>query len=93
MARTPSSCGGSWWYAQPRGRTSGTPQGGFRIRRCAGPTTEPALGVSNFAPEHLERLIDQTGVVPALNQSELHPYFTQPDVQRADAAHGVLTQA
>lgn len=52
-----------------------------------------AIGVSNFSPEHLERLIDRTDVVPALNQSELHPYFTQPDVQRADAAHGVLTQA
>ncbi|MBQ1080749.1 aldo/keto reductase [Nocardiopsis sp. B62] len=52
-----------------------------------------AIGVSNFAPEHLERLIARTDVVPALNQSELHPYFTQPDVQRADAAHGVLTQA
>ncbi|WP_196808505.1 hypothetical protein [Nocardiopsis sp. CNS-639] len=62
--------------------------------RDGGPlAAEPAIGVSNFAPEHLERLIDQTDVVPALNQSELHPYFTQPDVQRADAAHGVLTQA
>ncbi|MBR8742722.1 aldo/keto reductase [Nocardiopsis sp. MG754419] len=52
-----------------------------------------AIGVSNFSPEHLEHLIARTDVVPAVNQSELHPYFTQPDVQRADAAHGTLTQA
>ena len=42
---------------------------------------------------HLERLLTATEVVPAVNQVELHPYFAQPDVQRADAAHGILTQA
>ncbi|MEN2741020.1 aldo/keto reductase [Microbacterium sp. X-17] len=52
-----------------------------------------AIGVSNFMPHHLERLLQETNVVPAVNQIELHPYFTQPDVQRADAAHGILTQA
>ncbi len=52
-----------------------------------------AIGVSNFMPDHLARLLDETDVVPALNQVELHPYFTQPDVQAADAAAGVLTQA
>ncbi|PJJ62329.1 diketogulonate reductase-like aldo/keto reductase [Compostimonas suwonensis] len=52
-----------------------------------------AIGVSNFMPHHLERLLDETDVVPAVNQVELHPYFTQPEVQRADAAHGILTQA
>ena len=52
-----------------------------------------AIGVSNFMPHHLKQLLDATDVVPALNQIELHPYFTQPDVQAADAQHGILTQA
>ena len=52
-----------------------------------------AIGVSNFMPEHLDRLLKQADVVPAVNQVELHPYFTQPAVQAADAAHGILTQA
>jgi 2,5-diketo-D-gluconate reductase A len=52
-----------------------------------------AIGVSNFMPHHLKQLLDSTDVVPAVNQIELHPYFTQPDVQAADAEHGILTQA
>ena len=52
-----------------------------------------AIGVSNFMPDHLATLLDRTEVVPAINQIELHPYFTQPDVRRADAEHGVLDQA
>jgi diketogulonate reductase-like aldo/keto reductase len=52
-----------------------------------------AIGVSNFMPEHLERLMAETSVVPAVNQIELHPYFQQPETQEADAGHGILTQA
>ncbi|NLU83213.1 aldo/keto reductase [Rhodococcus sp. HNM0569] len=52
-----------------------------------------AIGVSNFMPEHLAALRERTDVVPAVNQVELHPYFTQPDVQRADAQNSTLTQA
>ena len=52
-----------------------------------------AIGVSNFMPHHLDSLLEQVEVVPAVNQVELHPYFTQPHVQAADARHGVLTQA
>jgi 2,5-diketo-D-gluconate reductase A len=52
-----------------------------------------AIGVSNFMPEHLTRLLEATGIVPAVNQVELHPYFTQLAVQKADAEHGILTQA
>jgi diketogulonate reductase-like aldo/keto reductase len=52
-----------------------------------------AIGVSNFMPHHLERLLDRTDIVPAVNQIELHPYFTQPGVQKADAENGILTQA
>jgi diketogulonate reductase-like aldo/keto reductase len=52
-----------------------------------------AIGVSNFMPDHLARLMEVASVVPAVNQVELHPYFTQADVQQANAALGVLTQA
>jgi diketogulonate reductase-like aldo/keto reductase len=52
-----------------------------------------AIGVSNFMPDHLESLLEQTSVVPAVNQVEVHPYFSQPEVRAADAAHGILTQA
>jgi len=52
-----------------------------------------AIGVSNFMPHHLDRLLQETDIVPAVNQIELHPYFAQPEVQEANAAHGILTQA
>ena len=52
-----------------------------------------AIGVSNFTVGHLTTLLDRAGVVPAVNQIELHPYFAQPDVQAFDAEHGILTQA
>ncbi|GAB3097827.1 aldo/keto reductase [Isoptericola nanjingensis] len=52
-----------------------------------------AIGVSNFMPEHLDRLLPETSVVPAVNQVEVHPYFRQPDVLAANAKHGILTQA
>jgi len=52
-----------------------------------------AIGVSNFNPEHLENLIGQTDVVPAVNQVELHPYFAQKDVREANARHRVVTQS
>lgn len=52
-----------------------------------------AIGVSNFMPHHLKELLASTDVVPAVNQIELHPYFTQPEVQAADAENGILTQA
>jgi len=52
-----------------------------------------AIGVSNFMPDILHRLIDATDVLPAVNQVEGHPYFSQPEVQQANAEHGILTQA
>ncbi|MBL7501690.1 aldo/keto reductase [Frankia sp. CNm7] len=52
-----------------------------------------AIGVSNFMPDHLDRLLEATEVVPAVNQVEIHPYFTQPAVQAADAKYGILSQA
>lgn len=52
-----------------------------------------AIGVSNFMPHHLKQLLAETDVIPAVNQVELHPYFSQPDVQAANTEHGILTQA
>ena len=52
-----------------------------------------AIGVSNFMPEHLEKLLAETSVVPAVNQIELHPYFQQKELQAVNAEHGILTQA
>lgn len=52
-----------------------------------------AIGVSNFRPETLQELIEETEVVPAVHQIELHPYVGQRTIQAFDAEHGILTQA
>ncbi|WP_062516443.1 aldo/keto reductase [Demequina gelatinilytica] len=52
-----------------------------------------AIGVSNFMPHHLDALMEAATVAPAVNQVELYPYFAQPEVQAANAALSVLTQA
>src|SRR4051795_507793 len=52
-----------------------------------------AIGVSNFMPDHLTRLLAETSVVPAVNQIEVHPYFRQSELLAADAEHGILSQA
>lgn len=52
-----------------------------------------AIGVSNFMPEHLARLLAAVSVVPAVNQIEVHPYFQQTALQRVHAQHGIATQA
>jgi 2,5-diketo-D-gluconate reductase A len=51
------------------------------------------IGVSNFTKEGLQRLIDETGVVPAINQIELHPFFSQAELREFNASKGILTQA
>ncbi|MFJ9811893.1 aldo/keto reductase [Streptomyces sp. NPDC101158] len=52
-----------------------------------------AIGVSNFLPEHLERLLGETSVVPAVNQIELHPQLQQSESRAAHAKHGIATEA
>lgn len=52
-----------------------------------------AIGVSNFLPQFLERLLAETEVVPAVNQIEIHPSFQQPATQEASRAAGVAVQA
>ena len=52
-----------------------------------------AIGVSNFMPDHLSRLLAETSVVPAVNQIEVHPYFRQSELLAVNAEHGILSQA
>lgn len=52
-----------------------------------------SIGVSNFAAEHLDRIIGETGVAPAINQIELHPRFQQRALREANTARGVLTES
>jgi 2,5-diketo-D-gluconate reductase A len=52
-----------------------------------------AIGVSNFTQRHLNRLFDETGIVPAVNQIELHPRFPQEEMRAFHAEHGIVTEA
>ncbi len=52
-----------------------------------------AIGVSNFQPAHLRRVIDATGVVPSVNQIELHPFLQQEELRAVHAEHGIATEA
>ncbi len=52
-----------------------------------------SIGVSNFEPDHLDTIIEATGVVPAVNQIEVHPFFGNEAARAADARHGIATEA
>ncbi|MCC9154990.1 aldo/keto reductase [Streptomyces parvulus] len=52
-----------------------------------------AIGVSNFLPEHLERLTGETSVIPAVNQIELHPHLQQHASREFHAEQGIATEA
>jgi 2,5-diketo-D-gluconate reductase A len=52
-----------------------------------------SIGVSNFQPAHLDRLADETGTVPAVNQVEVHPYFTNEEVRAYGRDHDIATEA
>ncbi|MFF7925744.1 aldo/keto reductase [Streptomyces mirabilis] len=52
-----------------------------------------AIGVSNQTPKQLDELISHTDIVPAVNQIQVHPYYTQPEWRAANESHGILTQS
>jgi diketogulonate reductase-like aldo/keto reductase len=52
-----------------------------------------SIGVSNFQPRHLQRLLDETETVPAINQVELHPWLQQRELREFHAEHGIVTEA
>lgn len=64
---------------------------GFEDLRATGLTR--GIGVSNFLPEHLERVIGLGGAVPAVNQIELHPALQNRETVAANTAHGIATEA
>ena len=75
------------------------PQGGLfvetfeSIARLQGMGQIASVGVANFYEEPLQEIIDQTGVVPVVNQVELHPGFTQPELRRFHAENDIITEA
>ena len=75
------------------------PQGGLyvetfeEIARMQGMGQIASIGVANFYEETLQTLIDETGIVPVLNQVELHPGFTQPELRQFHDNHGIVTEA
>ncbi|MEV6547216.1 aldo/keto reductase [Streptomyces sp. NPDC051597] len=52
-----------------------------------------AIGVSNFQAPHLRRIIDESGVTPAVNQVELHPQLAQAELRAFNAEHSIATEA
>jgi len=52
-----------------------------------------SAGVSNFQPAHLQRLVDETGVVPVVNQIEVHPFFGNEEARAASHEHGIKVEA
>jgi diketogulonate reductase-like aldo/keto reductase len=63
------------------------------LEKIAGEGRARAIGVSNFQIPHLQRLLDETGTVPAVNQVELHPHLTQAPLRAFHAQHGIVTEA
>ena len=52
-----------------------------------------SIGVSNFLPEHIERLVEETGVAPSVNQIELHPYFNQAEQRKFHEKYNIITES
>ena len=52
-----------------------------------------SIGVSNFTADHLDRIIDATGVAPSVNQIEVHPLFPQVEMRRANEERGIITES
>lgn len=75
------------------------PQGGLYVEtfeamaRIEGMGQVRSIGVANFYEEALETLIKETGITPVLNQVELHPGFTQPELRAFHDKHGIVTEA
>ena len=63
------------------------------LERVHGEGRARAIGVSNFHVPHLERLLSEAEVVPAVNQIEVHPYLTQEPLRAFDREHGIATES
>jgi 2,5-diketo-D-gluconate reductase A len=62
------------------------------LERVYGEGRARSIGVSNFEDHHLQRLFEETEIVPAVNQIEVHPYFAQNELLAFDAEHGIATE-
>ena len=98
FAKSLSKLGGDYvdlylihWPVPQHGSVRGDVAGA--VCRAAGRGRVRSIGVSNFQIEHLERIIDATGVAPAVNQIELHPRLQQPELRRFHAERGIITEA
>ncbi len=78
------------WASPWRGLFVDTWRAFIRLREEGRVTS---IGVSNFEAEHLDRLIEETGVAPTINQIELHPRFQQRALREANAARGIVTES
>ncbi|HEY8617425.1 aldo/keto reductase [Phenylobacterium sp.] len=78
------------WPAPGQGRYLDTWRALLRLREEG---RARSVGVSNFMPEHLRRIVGETGEAPALNQVELHPRFQQTDLRSVHASLGIATEA
>ncbi|WAJ27200.1 aldo/keto reductase [Antarcticirhabdus aurantiaca] len=78
------------WASPWRGLFVDTWRAFIRLREEGRVTS---IGVSNFEAEHLDRLIEETGVAPVINQIELHPRFQQRALREANAARGIVTES
>ncbi len=78
------------WPARARTATS---RPGRRCASCATPGGSARSGVCNFHAPHLQRLFDETGEWPSINQVELHPYLQQAPLREFDAEHGIVTES
>ena len=78
------------WPAPTQGRYVETWQALCELRQDG---RARSIGVSNFLPEHIERIIDATGVAPAVNQVELHPRLPQRGLRAYHREHQIVTES
>lgn len=83
-----------WLLHQPLPQAFDDTVGAYRAsERLLAEGRARAIGVSNFSPAHLDTFLPRVTVVPAVNQVEVHPYYTQPALQAAHRRLGIATQA
>ena len=78
------------WPAPERGRYVETWETFVELRESG---RVRSIGVSNFQPEHIHAIVEATGVVPVINQVELHPFFQQRTLRDFHDLHGIVTEA
>ena len=97
--RRPAGSGWEWttstccWCTGPTRTRTATSRRYGGCRRCSSRADLRAIGVSNFKPAHLQRVLDETGIVPDVNQIQLSPYGTRAESRAYHADHGIVTES